>query len=160
MRRTLTGGPRGCQGVEESAVVCDLHREPCPGRQLTQPHHVPVCSGRPLVIIPNPLPGNQLWASVGLLLLLQSTQSVHIKYQGFEVQLESVKKLSALEGQQEPSPHLQTKSLLPSVCHHPALPQDLRPICTSQEAASIFQTLRTIANDDCELCVNVACTGC
>nr|prf guanylate cyclase C-activating peptide [Homo sapiens] len=23
-----------------------------------------------------------------------------------------------------------------------------------------FKTLRTIANDDCELCVNVACTGC
>ncbi|KAG3282896.1 guanylate cyclase activator 2B [Ictidomys tridecemlineatus] len=104
--------------------------------------------------------GHLLGAAVGLLLLLQSTQSVLIKYQGFEVQLESVKKLSALEGQQEPSPDLQTKSLLPSVCHHPALPQDLRPVCTSQEAASIFQTLRTIANDDCELCVNVACTGC
>ncbi|XP_047394268.1 guanylate cyclase activator 2B [Sciurus carolinensis] len=104
--------------------------------------------------------GRLLGAAVVLLFLLQSTQSVHIKYRGFQVQLESVKKLSDLEGQWEPSPHLQPQSRLPPVCHHPALPQDLQPVCTSQEAASIFKTLRTIANDDCELCVNVACTGC
>ncbi|XP_008065362.1 guanylate cyclase activator 2B [Carlito syrichta] len=95
-----------------------------------------------------------------LLLLLQSTQSVYIQYQGFQVQLESVKKLSDLEGQQVPSPRLRVQSLPPSVCHHPALPQDLQPVCASQEAAGIFKTLRSIANDDCELCVNVACTGC
>ncbi|KAI5947249.1 guanylate cyclase activator 2B [Manis javanica] len=95
-----------------------------------------------------------------LLVLLQDTQSVYIQYQGFQVQLESVQKLSNLEGQRVASPHLQAQSRLPSVCHHPALPLDLQPVCTSEEAASIFQALCAIAKDDCELCVNVACTGC
>ncbi|XP_003415581.1 guanylate cyclase activator 2B [Loxodonta africana] len=95
-----------------------------------------------------------------LLVLLQGTQSVYIQYQGFQVQLESVKKLSDLEGQQMLSPHLGTQSLLPSVCQHPDLPLDLQPICTSKEAASIFRALMIISSDDCELCVNVACTGC
>ena len=94
------------------------------------------------------------------LVLLQGTQSVYIQYQGFRVQLKSVKKLSDLEGQWAPSPRLQAQSPQPSVCHHSALPPDLQPICQSEEAASIFQALRTIAGDDCELCVNVACTGC
>ncbi|XP_029805741.1 guanylate cyclase activator 2B [Suricata suricatta] len=98
--------------------------------------------------------------TVFLLVLLQDTQSVYIQYQGFRVQLESVKRLSDLEEQRLPSPRLQTQSLVPSACHHRALPQDLQPVCASKEAASIFQALRTIANDDCELCVNVACTGC
>ncbi|MBW01717.1 Guanylate cyclase activator 2B, partial [Eschrichtius robustus] len=94
------------------------------------------------------------------LVLLQGAQSVYIQYQGFQVQLESVKKVNELEGQWVPSPGLQTQSPQPSVCHHPALPLDLQPICASGEADSIFQALRNIAADDCELCVNVACTGC
>ncbi|XP_004678921.1 PREDICTED: guanylate cyclase activator 2B [Condylura cristata] len=99
--------------------------------------------------------------AVVILVLLPSTQAVSIQYQGFQVQLESVKKLSNLE-KWVPSPRLRAQTVLHSVCHHPALPQDLRPICGSQEADSIFQALRIIAsdNDDCELCVNVACTGC
>ncbi|KAM9687882.1 guanylate cyclase activator 2B [Trichechus inunguis] len=98
--------------------------------------------------------------AVVLLVLLQGTQSVYIQYQGFQVQLESVKKLSDLEKQQMLSPQLGAQSLLPSVCQHTDLPLDLQPICTSKEAASIFRDLRIIAGDDCELCVNVACTGC
>ncbi|ELV12372.1 guanylate cyclase activator 2B [Tupaia chinensis] len=94
-----------------------------------------------------------------LLLLLQGTQSVYIQYQGYQVKLESVKKLSDLEGRSG-SPRLQAKSLQPLPCYHPALPLDLQPICASREAASIFRSLRAIAGDDCELCVNVACTGC
>ncbi|KAI5768168.1 GUCA2B [Gulo gulo luscus] len=106
------------------------------------------------------LPG----VAVVFLLLLQDTHSVSIQHQGFQVQLESVKKLRDLEEQRGPNPsrvsRLQTQSLVPSVCHDPALPPDLQPICTSKEAASVFQALKSIANDDCELCVNVACTGC
>ncbi|XP_006215938.2 guanylate cyclase activator 2B [Vicugna pacos] len=98
--------------------------------------------------------------AVVFLVLLEGTQSVYIQYQGFQVQLKSVKMLSELEGQGMPSPRLQAQSFQPSVCHHPALPLDLQPICASGDAASIFQALRTIAGDDCELCVNVACTGC
>ncbi|XP_021540105.1 guanylate cyclase activator 2B [Neomonachus schauinslandi] len=101
-----------------------------------------------------------LLSSVVLLLLLQDTHSVYIQHQGFQVQLESVKKLSDLEGQWEPNPRLQTQSFVPSMCHHPALPPDLQPVCASKEAASVFQALKSIAKDDCELCVNVACTGC
>ncbi|XP_032103482.1 guanylate cyclase activator 2B isoform X1 [Sapajus apella] len=77
-----------------------------------------------------------------VLLLLQSTQSVYIQYQGFRVQLESIKKLSDLEAQWAPSPRLRAQSPLPAVCHHPALPLDLQPVCTSQEASSIFKTLK------------------
>ncbi|EHA99302.1 Guanylate cyclase activator 2B [Heterocephalus glaber] len=95
-----------------------------------------------------------------LLLLLQGTQSVYIKYQGFQVQLESVKKLKDLEGQWVPSPRLQAQRPLPLVCYHPALPLDLQPVCASQDAARIIQGFRSIDNDECELCVNIACTGC
>ncbi|XP_044092314.1 guanylate cyclase activator 2B [Neovison vison] len=108
------------------------------------------------------LPG----VAVVFLLLLQDTHSVSIQHQGFQVQLESVKKLRDLEEQRgaEPNPsrvsRLRAQRLVPSVCHHPALPPDLQPICTSKEAASVLQALKSIANDDCELCVNVACTGC
>ncbi|KAM6218530.1 guanylate cyclase activator 2B [Rhynchocyon petersi] len=97
---------------------------------------------------------------VVLLLLLQGTQSVYIQYEGFRVQLESVKKLNELEAQQVFSPRLQAQSLQSSVCQDPALPLDLQPVCTSKEAANIFKALTAIASDDCELCVNVACTGC
>ena len=98
--------------------------------------------------------------AVVLLVLLQSTQSVYIQYQGFRVQLDSVKKLSDLEKQRTFSPHLQAQNVLPTPCYHQTLPSDLQPICSSREATTIFQALKTIANDDCELCVNVACTGC
>ncbi|XP_059974974.1 guanylate cyclase activator 2B [Mesoplodon densirostris] len=105
--------------------------------------------------------GLLLWGVAAVfLVLLQGAQSVYIQYQGFQVQLESVKKLNDLEGKWTPSPDLRTHSPQPSVCYHPALPLDLQPICASEEADSIFQALRTIAADDCELCVNVACTGC
>ncbi|KAM8791290.1 guanylate cyclase activator 2B [Rhynchonycteris naso] len=93
-----------------------------------------------------------------VLVFLQSAQSVYIKYQGFQVQLESVKKLNDLERQGVVSPRLQPQSPLP--CYHPALPPDLQPICASKEAASIFKALKTIADSHCELCENVACTGC
>ncbi|XP_006087301.1 guanylate cyclase activator 2B [Myotis lucifugus] len=96
-----------------------------------------------------------------LLVLLQSTQSVYIQYQGFQVQLESVKKLRDLERQSELSPRLQAQSLLPVPCYHSALPPDLQPVCASREAASIFKALETIAaSSHCELCENAACTGC
>lgn len=68
-----------------------------------------------------------------------------LQHQGFRVQLESVKKLRDLEEQRGPNPtrvsRLQAQSLVPSVCHHPALPLDLQPVCTSKEAASVLQAL-------------------
>ncbi|XP_052031623.1 guanylate cyclase activator 2B [Apodemus sylvaticus] len=105
--------------------------------------------------------GSQLWAAAVLLLLLQSAQGVDIKHNGFQVQLESVRKLSELEEKQMSNPQLRKSGLLPDVCHNPALPLDLQPVCASQEAASTFKALRTIAStDECELCINIACTGC
>ncbi|XP_054427566.1 guanylate cyclase activator 2B [Pteronotus mesoamericanus] len=98
--------------------------------------------------------------AVVLLVVLQSTQSVYIQYQGFQVQLESVKNLSDLERQLVVSPRLHAQISLPISCYHTALPLDLKSICSSKEATNIFQALKTIASDDCELCVNVACTGC
>lgn len=52
-----------------------------------------------------------------------------------------MKKLSELEKEQMSNPQLKTSSLLPDVCHDPALPMDLQPVCASQEAASIFKAL-------------------
>lgn len=52
-----------------------------------------------------------------------------------------MKKLSELEKEQMSNPQLKTSSLLPDVCHDPALPVDLQPVCASQEAASIFKAL-------------------
>jgi hypothetical protein len=52
-----------------------------------------------------------------------------------------VKKLSDLEGRQVLSTDLQAQSLLPSVCHYPELPLDLKPICASQEADGVFKAL-------------------
>ncbi|XP_059112073.1 guanylate cyclase activator 2B [Peromyscus eremicus] len=105
--------------------------------------------------------GSQLWAAmVLLLLLLQSAQSVLIKYDGFQVELESVKKLNELKKQLTSNSLPETSPALPAVCHHLALPEDLQPVCASQQAASIFEALSTIATDECELCINVACTGC
>ncbi|KAB0359735.1 hypothetical protein FD754_003891 [Muntiacus muntjak] len=89
------------------------------------------------------------------LVLLQGTQSVYIQYQGFQVQLKSVKKLNDLVGQWVPSPGLQDQSPQSSVCHHPALPLDLRPICASKDAASIFQALKVVPCDNC-LCLMAA----
>ncbi|XP_055467275.1 guanylate cyclase activator 2B [Psammomys obesus] len=104
--------------------------------------------------------GSQLRAAVVLLLLLQGAQCVYIKYHGFQVRLESVKELTELEKQQMSNLLTPTDSHLPGVCHNPALPPDLQPVCASQEAASIFKALKTIAMDECELCINIACTGC
>ncbi|XP_049631475.1 guanylate cyclase activator 2B [Suncus etruscus] len=97
---------------------------------------------------------------VFLLLLLQRTQSVTIQYQGFEVQLDSMKKLHDLEEKGLLRDLLQSQSLQSPVCSHPDLPRDLQPVCASQDATSILQALRKISNDNCELCENVACTGC
>lgn len=63
------------------------------------------------------------------------------QYQGFRVQLDSVKKLNDLEKQLAFSPHLQAQNVLPTPCYHQALPLDLQPICTSTEAATTFQAL-------------------
>ncbi|XP_072465851.1 guanylate cyclase activator 2B [Notamacropus eugenii] len=94
-----------------------------------------------------------------LLMLAQNTQSVIIKYDGLQVKLESVKKLDELleqsgDSSSENNDHL----LLCSNVH--LLPRELGPVCERPDAADTFKALRTIAYDDCEICVNVACTGC
>lgn len=53
------------------------------------------------------------------------------------MQLESVKKLINLEDDQVTN----DRNFPPPVCRHPALPLDLQPVCTSQEAVSIFSSL-------------------
>ncbi|XP_036602729.1 guanylate cyclase activator 2B [Trichosurus vulpecula] len=95
-----------------------------------------------------------------VLMLAQNTQSVLIKYEGLQVKLESVKKLDELlEQPGDPSPQMRMEDPL-SLCSNPQLPSDLQPVCKTPNAADTFKALRSIAQDDCELCVNVACTGC
>ncbi|XP_068923969.1 guanylate cyclase activator 2B [Petaurus breviceps papuanus] len=92
------------------------------------------------------------------LLLMQNTQSVLIQYEDLQVQLESVKKLDELmEQSSDLSPRMKNPF---SLCSNPQLPEDLQPVCNTSKAAHIFQDLRNIAQEDCEICVNVACTGC
>ncbi|KAM9038621.1 guanylate cyclase activator 2B [Sarcophilus harrisii] len=96
-----------------------------------------------------------------LLILAQSTQSVFIKYGDHQVRLESVKKLDELlEQSQDLSIQIKAQGDLSILCNNPALPSDLQPVCENHQAANIFRALRDIAQDDCEICVNVACTGC
>ncbi|XP_001367002.1 guanylate cyclase activator 2B [Monodelphis domestica] len=96
-----------------------------------------------------------------LLILAQNTQAVDIEYEGFQVKLESVKKLDKLLEQPRGSRHQISAQREPSIlCGNPALPSDLQPICENSQAANIFRALREIAQDDCEICINVACTGC
>ncbi|XP_043846981.1 guanylate cyclase activator 2B [Dromiciops gliroides] len=96
-----------------------------------------------------------------LLMLAQNTQSVLIKYEGFQVKLESVKKLDELlEHPTGFSPKTGAQKDPAIVCSNPALPSDLQPVCKTHQAADIFKALSTIAQDDCEICINVACTGC
>lgn len=52
-----------------------------------------------------------------------------------------MKKLNELEEKQMSNPQLRKSGLLPAVCHNPALPLDLQPVCASQEAASTFKAL-------------------
>ncbi|XP_027720593.1 guanylate cyclase activator 2B [Vombatus ursinus] len=99
-------------------------------------------------------------AAAMLLILAQNTQSVLIEYEGLRVNLESVKKLDGiLEKSNDLSPHVRKEDSL-SLCSSPQLPEDLQPVCKTPHAADTFRALRSIAEDDCEICVNVACTGC
>nr|Q28358.1 RecName: Full=Guanylate cyclase activator 2B; Contains: RecName: Full=Uroguanylin; Short=UGN; Flags: Precursor [Didelphis virginiana]AAB00553.1 preprouroguanylin [Didelphis virginiana] len=96
-----------------------------------------------------------------LLVLAQNTQSVYIQYEGFQVKLDSVKKLDELLEQPRSFRHRMGTQRDPSVlCSDPALPSDLQPVCENSQAANIFRALRSISQEDCELCINVACTGC
>lgn len=49
------------------------------------------------------------------------------------------------------NPQLQKSGLLPDVCHNPALPLDLQPVCASQEAASTFKALSKDINPQISL---------
>ncbi|XP_044522041.1 guanylate cyclase activator 2B [Gracilinanus agilis] len=93
-----------------------------------------------------------------LLILAQNTQSVYIQYEGFQVKLDSVKKLDKLL--EQPKDFWRTQRDPSILCSNPALPSDLQPICKNSKAANIFRALRNISQEDCELCINVACTGC
>ncbi|XP_020838652.1 guanylate cyclase activator 2B [Phascolarctos cinereus] len=99
-------------------------------------------------------------AAAMLLMLAQNTQSVFIEYEGLRVKLESVKKLDGILGKSSDlSPPMSMEDSL-SMCSNLQLPADLQPVCKTPHAANTFEALRNIARDDCEICVNVACTGC
>ncbi|XP_074047418.1 guanylate cyclase activator 2B [Macrotis lagotis] len=91
-----------------------------------------------------------------LLMLAQNTQSVFIQFGSLKVTLESVKSLEELGF----SPQERSQHGASVVCNNPNLPSDLKPVCQNDRATLIFKALRNIAQDDCELCINVACTGC
>ncbi|XP_018581066.1 guanylin-like [Scleropages formosus] len=98
--------------------------------------------------------------SVSLLLvpcLLWSSEGVMVQDGPFSFPLESVKLLKAMiDGTRL------TKSSPASVCTNPGLPEELQPLCQSEEASAVFSRLIDIITppDPCEICVNAACTGC
>nr|AQS82303.1 lymphoguanylin precursor [Didelphis virginiana] len=95
-----------------------------------------------------------------LLILAQNTQSVYLQYEGFQVNLDSVKKLDKLLEQLRGFHHQMGDQRDPSIlCSDPALPSDLQPVCENSQAVNIFRALRYINQEECELCINMACTG-
>ncbi|XP_036390367.1 guanylate cyclase activator 2B-like [Megalops cyprinoides] len=105
-----------------------------------------------------------LTAALLLLAACLLSEAVQVKEGDFTFSLESVMKLGDLMDRNTPekqSPRLADTSST-AVCGNPALPQEFVPVCQSKGAVLSFSRLAYIAlhHDECEICMNAACTGC
>ncbi|CAL8324220.1 unnamed protein product [Merluccius merluccius] len=85
-----------------------------------------------------------------------SLEAVKVLWQA----LEEVKYWEANSDAALPSSTSQSHML--TVCSHPALPDDFRPLCQDPNAEEAFANLENLAtmSNSCEICESVACTGC
>uniref|UniRef100_A0A4X2JU59 Guanylate cyclase activator 2B n=1 Tax=Vombatus ursinus TaxID=29139 RepID=A0A4X2JU59_VOMUR len=83
------------------------------------------------------------------------------EYEGFQVRLESVKRLGEfLEQTGGFSPQMGAQKNSSILCSDLVLPSNLQPSCENYQTARIFRDPCTITQEDCKICVNVTCTGC
>ncbi|XP_042335812.1 guanylin [Sceloporus undulatus] len=102
-----------------------------------------------------------LAVALGLFALVAFSDGVTVKVGDFSFPLESVKQLKYLQDAAPKSPRLRfNKSLY--VCANPQLPAEFKPLCASPKANSLVRQLDGIAREVqiCEICANVACSGC
>ncbi|XP_008123614.1 guanylin [Anolis carolinensis] len=102
-----------------------------------------------------------LVAVVCLCSLVTFSNGVTVKVEDFSFSLESVKQLKFVMDAVPRSPRLRS-SRVPYVCSNPLLPAEIKPLCSSPKAPRLVPQLVSIARDSaiCEICANVACSGC
>ncbi|XP_066528420.1 guanylin [Hoplias malabaricus] len=101
-----------------------------------------------------------LTASLFLASCILITLSVKVTDSGFSFSLEAVKILKhIMEISEGDDPQL--SSPLP-LCANPELPDEFLEVCQREDRDQIFSNLVQIISppDLCEICANVACTGC
>ncbi|XP_059384793.1 guanylin-like [Carassius carassius] len=93
---------------------------------------------------------------------LQILQCVQVTDSGYSFSLEAVKTLKNLMETDTSSNPRQTYGDAASLCADPDLPGEIRVMCRKDDAEEVFQRLVKIISpiDPCEICANVACTGC
>ncbi|XP_066492870.1 guanylin [Tiliqua scincoides] len=86
---------------------------------------------------------------------------VTVTVEDFKFSLESVKKLNGLKKAPFADPRVQRSRAVPE-CLDPELPKEFVPLCSSPRAPQLFEKLGAIAREAaiCEICANVACSGC
>ncbi|XP_073682406.1 guanylate cyclase activator 2B [Garra rufa] len=92
----------------------------------------------------------------------QISQCVQVTDSGYSFSLEAVKTLKKLMETDTSTNAQQTYGNAESPCADPDLPGEFRELCEKDDADEVFQRLvKTISPiDPCEICANVACTGC
>ncbi|XP_058017429.1 guanylin [Ahaetulla prasina] len=98
---------------------------------------------------------------LGLCLLPALAESITVQVQNLSFSWDSVKALKKVLDAAPPKPRFRNRGPEP-VCLHPELPSEFVPLCSMPKAYDVFQTLDTIASDPetCEICFNIACSGC
>ncbi|XP_067329016.1 guanylin-like [Anolis sagrei] len=102
-----------------------------------------------------------LVAAVCLCSLVAFSDGVTVKVDDFSFSLESVKQLKSLIDATPLNPRLRFNRVV-YVCANPQLPTEIRPLCSSPKASPVLTQLVSIARESavCEICANVACSGC
>ncbi|XP_026577867.1 guanylin-like [Pseudonaja textilis] len=104
---------------------------------------------------------SSLMLMLGLCLLTALTEGITVRVQNLSFSWDSVKALKKVLDVAPQNPRPRNRGPAP-VCLHPELPREFVPLCSSPKGAEVFRTLDRIASDPetCEICFNVACSGC
>ncbi|XP_048374873.1 guanylin [Sphaerodactylus townsendi] len=99
-----------------------------------------------------------LTVSLCLCALAALSDAVTVKVGDFSFPLESVKKLKDLLN----AHHARSPRHVVTVCDDPDLPTEFQLICASPNSEALLKQLEAIARNSevCEICANVACSGC
>ncbi|XP_015745702.1 guanylin-like [Python bivittatus] len=97
----------------------------------------------------------------GLCFLAAPLEGITVQVQNFSFSWNSVKTLKSLLDAAPKNPRMRSQMTVP-VCFHPQLPSEFLPLCSTPKAANVIRALDTIASEPeiCEICANVACSGC